>query len=504
MPRRELRATRRSLRSRAMVALGLLVGFYVLAFGIVVAIALIVIWGLRSGHLRVQYVGLVLVAIAILRGVLFLDRDHDRLPPVRIQLRPEQEPTLWTEVGSVAAAVRAPRPQVLYLVHDVNAFVYQESRLLGLRPGRMVLGIGVGLLTVLRVDELRAVLAHEFGHLSSGDTRLGPVVYRAQESIQRTITHLKDNLLGRLFAGYLRLFMGLTMNISRRQELAADINAVRLGGQAATIQALQAVAVTGGAFELLLSQYAAPLWESGAWPADLYGGLRSLCAEPARAGELDAMRAALLAEPTDPWDSHPALAERLRFIASLPPGPTRLDPRPARTLLADPDGSERRMAEQLSALATDGQARTPVSWEQAAQQVYRSLLQQRATALASAGMAVGGDWRRRGLEQALELLEADRGEALARRLVPDLEQAPAEERARLTGQVLRNYLRAAVATELAGRPGVRWVASWAGLAGVVGVHGAGQQLEELVDAALAGPQGVDALRRELGLEWAGV
>jgi hypothetical protein len=70
--------------------------------------------------------------------------------------------------------------------------------------------------------------------------------------------------------------------------------------------------------------------------------------------------------------------------------------------------------------------------------------------------------------------------------------------------VLRNYLRAAVATELAGRPGVRWVASWAGLAGVVGVHGAGQQLEELVDAALAGPQGVDALRRELGLEWAGV
>jgi Zn-dependent protease with chaperone function len=236
----------------------MLVGFYVLAFGIVVAIAAVVVWGLRSGHLSVQHVGLVLAAIAILRGVLFLDRDRDHLPPVRLQLRPEQEPTLWAEVGSVAAAVRAPRPQVVYLVHDVNAFVYQESRLLGLRPGRMVLGIGVGLLTVLRVDELRAVLAHEFGHLSSGDTRLGPVVYRAQESIQRTIVHLKDNLLGKLFAGYLRLFMRLTMDISRRQELAADINAVRLGGQAAATQALQAVAVTGGAFDLLLRQYVAP------------------------------------------------------------------------------------------------------------------------------------------------------------------------------------------------------------------------------------------------------
>jgi hypothetical protein len=46
----------------------------------------------------------------------------------------------------------------------------------------MVLGIGVGLLAVLRVDELRAVLGHELGHLGGGDTRFGPVVYRAKES----------------------------------------------------------------------------------------------------------------------------------------------------------------------------------------------------------------------------------------------------------------------------------------------------------------------------------
>lgn len=78
----------------------------------------------------------------------------------------------------------------MYLVHDVNAFVYQDSRLLGLRPGRMVLGIGAGLLAILRVDELRAVLGHELGHLGGGDTRYGPVVYRVKESIQRTIAQL--------------------------------------------------------------------------------------------------------------------------------------------------------------------------------------------------------------------------------------------------------------------------------------------------------------------------
>jgi Zn-dependent protease with chaperone function len=209
--------------------------------------------------------------------------------------------------------------------HDVNAFVDQDSQLLGLRPGRMVLGIGTGLLAILRADELRAVLGHELEHLGGRDTRYGPVVYRVRESIQRTIAQLHGGLLAKPFVGYFQLFMRLTMSVSRRQELAADVNAVRLGGRDAAAHALQGVAAASGAFDFLIQEYAAPLWQARSWPVDLYEGLRQLLAEPARAEQLQAFRTALLAAPGDRWDSHPPLGERLCLIASLRGGPATTD-----------------------------------------------------------------------------------------------------------------------------------------------------------------------------------
>jgi Zn-dependent protease with chaperone function len=498
--RAAMRTARSSLRFRALVALGLLVGFYTLAFGIVAAIAVLLLWSIRSGHFRVSQVSLALAALAILRGVLFLDRGRREAPPISTELQPEAEPQLWAEVRAVAGAVRAPRPDTVYLVHDVNAFVYQDSRLLGLRPGRMVLGIGTGLLAILRVDELRAVLAHELGHLGGGDTRFGPVVYRAQESIQRTIAQLRDGLLAKPFVAYFRLFMRLTMSVSRRQELAADVNAVRLGGRDAAAHALESVAVASGAFDFLVEEYAVPLWHVGRWPADLYGGLRRLLAEPARAEQVKAFRAALLTAPGERWDSHPALGERLRFIASLPGGPGASDQRPARALLRDPEATEARMAEQLSAFATRQAAIAPITWDEAATQVYGPALERQADELAAAATAISGQQGRSGLGQALDLLAAGQADALAHYLYSDLERVPMDERDRAKAQVLWSYLRAALASELVRRHGCRWAGSWAEVVRVDGWHDAAGRLSDLVQRALSGPEGAAAVRADLQLE----
>jgi Zn-dependent protease with chaperone function len=498
--RAAMRTARRSLRFRALVALGLLVGFYALAFGLVAAIAALVFLSIRSGHFRANQVGLLLAAIAILRGVFFLDRGAHEPPPVSIELRPEEEPELWAEVRALAEAVRAPRPDTVYLVHDVNAFVYQDSRLLGLRPGRMVLGIGTGLLAILRVDELRAVLGHELGHLGGGDTRFGPVVYRAKESIQRTIAQLGAGLLAKPFVGYLHLFMRLTMSVSRRQELAADVNAVRLGGRDAAAHALERVAVAAGAFDFLVEEYVAPLWQAGRWPVDLYGGLRRLLAEPARAEQVQAFRAALLAAPGDHWDSHPPLGERLDFIATLRGGPAGPDQRPARALLRGPDAIEQRMAEQLSAFATKGAATTPVTWDQAATQVYGPALERQADELAAATVALSDGQGRGRLEQTLDLLAAGEGDVFAYYLYRDLERVPMQERRRATTQVLWLYLRAAFASELVRRHGCRWACSWAEVVRVDGWHDPAGRLGDLVRGALSGPDGVAAVRAALRLE----
>src|SRR5918992_652885 len=68
----------------------------------------------------------------------------------------------------------APGPEVAqYLAPDVNAAVFQRGGLLGF-GGQRVLLVGLPLIDTLTVRQLRAVIAHEFGHFHSGDTRLGP------------------------------------------------------------------------------------------------------------------------------------------------------------------------------------------------------------------------------------------------------------------------------------------------------------------------------------------
>jgi hypothetical protein len=294
--------------------------------------------------------------------------------------------------------------------------------------------------------------------------------------------------------------MRLTMSVSRRQELAADVNAVRLGGRDAAANALERVAVASGAFESLIQEYAAPLWQARCWPVDLYEGLRRLLAEPARAEQLQAFRAALLAAPGDRWDSHPPLGERLRFIASLPGGSAANDRRAARVLLRDHGATERRMAEQLAAFATKRAVATPLTWEEAAVQVYGPALERRADELAAASVALSDGKGRGELAQTLELLAAGEGDVLAHYLHPDLERVPIQERQRATTQVLRFYLHAALASELVRRHGCRWAASWAEGVRVDSWHAAAEGLDDMVQRAMSGPEGAAAVRAALRLE----
>jgi Zn-dependent protease with chaperone function len=85
---------------------------------------------------------------------------------------------------------------------------------------------------VLTIAEMRAVLAHEFGHYYGGDTRLAPWIYKTREAILRTVGHLsrRGSILQFPFVFYARLFMRVTQAISRAQEYAADALAARTVG----------------------------------------------------------------------------------------------------------------------------------------------------------------------------------------------------------------------------------------------------------------------------------
>lgn len=68
-----------------------------------------------------------------------------RLGPVPhvVALTPQDQPELWEQVRAAAEAMGERPPDELYLVAEVDAGVAEQSRLLGLLPGRrrMLLGL---------------------------------------------------------------------------------------------------------------------------------------------------------------------------------------------------------------------------------------------------------------------------------------------------------------------------------------------------------------------------
>ena len=142
----------------------------------------------------------------------------------------------------------------MYLIGQVNAFVADRGGIMGF-GSRRVMGIGLPLLSILTVSELRGVLAHEFAHYYGGDTRLGPWVYKTQSAMIRTFQNIgKLGSAGRIavfqvmylvvvsvLKWYFVLFLRVINFVSRRQEYRADELACLVAGAQLVMKGLRKI-----------------------------------------------------------------------------------------------------------------------------------------------------------------------------------------------------------------------------------------------------------------------
>ena len=178
---------RTNLVWRAMLAIALMVGFYGLALATCAFLGALVWIDLSTKRAFPK----LWIGAAITIGVLLwniVPRATKSGDP-GLQLDESGQPRLWKLVRQVAAAAGQAPPDAVYLVSDVNAFVVERGSRFGF-GGKRLMGIGLPLLQVLTVPQLRSVLAHEFGHFHGGDTRLAPFIYRTRIAIGRTIAGL--------------------------------------------------------------------------------------------------------------------------------------------------------------------------------------------------------------------------------------------------------------------------------------------------------------------------
>jgi Zn-dependent protease with chaperone function len=115
----------------------------------------------------------------LLRG-LFVVR-HEQ-PRDLVEVTPDSEPELFAFLHRLADETRAPRPHKVFLSPRVNAAVFYDLSFWNLLlPSRKNLEIGLGLVNALSLDELKAVVAHEYGHFAQRTMAVGRWVYVARQ-----------------------------------------------------------------------------------------------------------------------------------------------------------------------------------------------------------------------------------------------------------------------------------------------------------------------------------
>ncbi|WP_405535327.1 M48 family metalloprotease [Streptomyces sp. NBC_00075] len=487
---------------RGLFAVGLLAGFYVVAFTLLAADAVLVglmLWAMvevpsQAGNWSIAVAGSITAASALLYGIATVSRTEGP-PPDAVLLHRADAPGLWRLVEDLAGQLRTRPPSRIYLTSEANASVSEDARMLGFAVGERTMHLGVPLLLWLKPMELRAVLCHELGHYAGLHTRFGAIAYRGAASLRSTLFRLRMTarsdqgrigyawLFQAAIGAYAWVYLRLSLAVRRRQELEADAEAAAAVGPEVTAQALRAVHALGITWAGFESRFLRPVQRIGFVPEDVFEAFAAMVGDPLVRKRMADLRAHPVEAGRSPLDSHPPLARRLALIEARPATGPRTVVDDEEPLVADPSPVPRV---QRKMLGEPWQTATALPWTEWADLAAEAFAIELASLLLDA--ARDPDLSARPtLAAVLGLLERGEQTELVRRLTdaPRPEEQLTEALYALTGQALAGAGRA------------RWVLSWTQGYLLDCPRDPRGRLDDLVAAAARDRTAVSALRGEL-------
>ncbi len=164
------------------------------------------------------------------------------------QPRSHAEQVIFGAVQEIAQRVHIQMPEVwVYESPDPNAFATGPSK------NNSMVAVSTGLLNNLQEEEVRAVLAHEMGHVYNGDMftttvlagLMNTFVYMISRWVYRNLAERNEGLaIGAYY--FLQIVLSFLAMIpiswfSRRREYGADAFSAKVYGKDAMVSALQAI-----------------------------------------------------------------------------------------------------------------------------------------------------------------------------------------------------------------------------------------------------------------------
>ncbi|WP_437591714.1 M48 family metalloprotease [Sorangium sp. So ce1000] len=229
-----------------------------------------------------------------------------------VEVTEQDQPRLFAFLRRLCEDAGSRLPGKVYLSHDVNAAVsYPRSLLSLIWPVRKDLVVGLGLVSALDLSELKAVLAHEFGHFSQASMKLGQYVYVAngvvadivfgRDAWDRALNQWRSVdirlsfpawilsgvvwVLRKLLELVFRAINLANLSLARQMEFNADLHAVRLAGSDAIVSGLWKAERAALAYRDALGGLAS-VAEHGKFSEDVFAHMeRSLAQLDARLGK---------------------------------------------------------------------------------------------------------------------------------------------------------------------------------------------------------------------------
>ncbi len=226
------------LRVALLAALG-----YLFLFGIMGAVLLIVLGFVYAGKINYLVIKILIIPLglaAIVVRSLWITFPR----PEGHELKYDDAPRFFDLLREVRTATDGPTLHKVLLTDDYNAGIVQRPRLgvLGWRENYLL--VGLPLLRALSPTDVRAVMAHEFGHLSGNHGKFSSWIYGVRQTWTQIMENVQQHgrhgagIFKRFFDWYAPYFGAYSFVLARAQEYEADRCSVGLVGKENAARAL--------------------------------------------------------------------------------------------------------------------------------------------------------------------------------------------------------------------------------------------------------------------------
>lgn len=247
---------------------------------------------------------------------------------------------------------------------EFNAAVAQIPRLGVFGWQRNYLIVGLPYLQAVSADQFRAVLAHEFGHLSGAHGRAGAWAYRLRTTWGQLLQALEDRgsfltslIFGLFFRRYAPFFAAYSFVLARSQEYEADRVSAGLAGARNAADALIGTYIKGYFVEQRVWPDIYKRADRSADPPAAYHTMERVLGSGIAEHEAAGWLERAMGEETGIGDTHPSLAARLAALGQ----PARIPPPVATT------AAEAMLGDSLDRLTAQLDAR----WSESVQATWR-------------------------------------------------------------------------------------------------------------------------------------